>query len=160
MDMVVMVCSLIGQSVCGWWNCFPKRIWPNISFLPKAACPVLLCPISSTAPIHPWSYALSMNCARDWNRHQCVFWFPIIWWSKSWTITLYVKDTTSMGRYPFLLDRNTISAIRKPCSRQLSAHSGIIEKYALGIAAQSVSVRTYPDWKAGAVGLCAHRQRR
>ena len=37
-----------------------------------------------------------------WNRHQCVFWFPIIWWSKSWTITLYVKDTTQLGRYPFL----------------------------------------------------------
>ena len=93
-----------------------------------------------------------------WNRHQCVFWFPIIWWSKSWTITLYVKDTTSMGRYPFLLDRNTISAIRKPCSRQLSAHSGIIEKYAPGMNAQSVNFRTYPDWKADGVGLCGHRQ--
>ena len=56
-----------------------------------------------------------------------------------------------------------ISNIKTACTNRRNGLFGwdnsqrYVRKYALGIATQSVSVRTYPDWKADGVGLCDHR---
>lgn len=109
MDMVVIMCSWIKLSVCGFRSCLPKRIWPSTSFLPKVACHGQLCPISSTAPIRQWSWELSTKCARDLKLASMSFSAPPFSMKQIWNHNTICIGYRPIGRYPFLVGRDSVT---------------------------------------------------